>query len=1572
MAVLVLGTPSVSAATAQVTELSPPSGNATKFSKLEWTMRISKEYPNPFYSYDPTDTPQANPSNMTWHGVDGVTVDMVVAVPGSSNSIRVPGFYFQDYKRLLADGQEVLGKSGVPVWKFRYTPSRAGTYQYYVSIQDKEGTTRYPQTGTLSFTVADSNEDGFVRTSSKDSRFLAYDSGKPFVPIGAGQQWYPDRNRKSFSYEEIFSTFQSNGVNFLRIWDEFDFALGVEGAQTVWSVSTDPLGAARGVEIQTANVRSGLRAARPAQNDPWYQRVAVASPNVPHRFTAWVKYANLSGSGARLYVKTGVQASGGQIRGQSPTLTGTQAAWQEISFDFTPGADTLSVVLENNSGGQLYVDDVVVGPIVNSSVSYSILTDGDFERHFAKGNPGNDPDANRSLPRQFGNYMNPHTSFMLDKIIESAQARDVFIQLCSCSGPWFTWPEDPDVHSWSPAWVLKSWQRNFRYRVARWGYSPAVLAWEKHNEHGHIPPGDEIYTFYQNYGEYQKQVDIYGHLRTTSQNSQAYSPGLWSSNAMDLANYHDYLDFRSSPYTTLSNDEVNLIQRFAWCLRSITSATSSYCNGLGLGDGSSWTSGHKPWVWGEIGVQQNGNNIQGGEAGARFLHNIVWTGLFSPIGTTPLDWFQDAEDATSRAAKWAARKAASTYFSTVDYDGGKFVYFTTPNDLPPGYATNLDRVTTTNTDIRAYAMRREDRKAVYAWVQNRNHVWSRASTQTQPASATLTFPNLDNGTYTLRFFNTRTGQVTQEQSVSVSNNSASVSVSNVSNDIAIKIENTSGLPTVAPSPTGTPEVTPNPRMGTGDVNGDGTVSFADIQALFAQWYVQAAGTIDQYVDGIVNSFDYAVVVKNLAVVPSITPPTSTPVPTATPTNAPTPTPTVIVTLAPSPTLTPPPQSSNEWTQYGGNAQRTSFVPAEVPTPWRWKWAWNGPTSTNTVVSGKFRLPQGVQPVTGASRVYVAAGNNGVYALNISNGSEVWNARPGGAINSTVAYDAATNSVFAVSTNGTIYKLNSANGSVAGSYATGATSTFPLHPVVTDSFVAFSMGNAIVALNKTTMQSIWSYDAGSPVDTAPTYSSRRNLLIAGSRDLHFHAVNAATGARVWRVKPTVRTNYPNTGTYGRTAMGTSDAEVAYGWPVVSDQNDLVIVKYRLDWNTMWTWSPWPVTNAQMRSNLDGMPNQQSFFALDLSNGVKRFTMNLSHGGFGDGDDMPMGPMPVIKTLPDGNQVAYAIIRGDNRSEFDGRDDSKFGEVLLNNSTVSGYTQGEVRFIAYNNYGWTNGGGYSNMPTDEMPFLTMAGNHILGGHWMAGKTLAVENRDATRGSFSAPITSRALPHIVSSTNATATSGCSNSSSHYCSADTIYQEGDRRSFAGPSFYTYWGTYSPAVYDQFWTLYASYIVSNNLVIYRSTDGAVIALESGNPTARGVSQPIVAGATDSQEKASTGPDVIPFGSARSFVGQEKVVEGTVVSVFDNQKAVYITFTEPHGGNYFARISGDAYGKIGSRAMSQIKPGVTIRISGFIDMYQGDPVTYISDMSQITVVREAVSDASPHFLQRLFNVLLPR
>jgi outer membrane protein assembly factor BamB len=638
-----------------------------------------------------------------------------------------------------------------------------------------------------------------------------------------------------------------------------------------------------------------------------------------------------------------------------------------------------------------------------------------------------------------------------------------------------------------------------------------------------------------------------------------------------------------------------------------------------------------------------------------------------------------------------------------------------------------------------------------------------------------------------------------------------------------------------------------------------------------------------------------------------------------------------------PTPTPGPVTpTGNWTQHAHDALHTGFTTEVVSTPWRWKWSWNGSNASGGVVSGKFGLPRGSQPVTGGGRVYVSAGSRGVYALNNGNGAQVWNRNPGGSINSTPAYDPASDSLFVVSSNGHLYRLNASTGATTGDFNAQATSTLPLPPALLGDRVYFSMGNKVFAISRTTVGQVWAYDAGSPVHTPPAYSPSTGLVVAVSEDLYVHGIRNSDGGRAWRVKPA-----PLSG--GNPGDNSNNAEVKYGWPVIAEVHGLVLIKLRLDWQTMWTWNPWPSSNAQMRSNLNGSPDQQALYALRLSDGGIAFRTNVGHGGFGDGGNMPMGPQPVVKRFSDGSEVAYVVMRGSpcQGSPCDGRYDSHLGEMLLDGSTVSGFQAGDVRFMDNTHF-----------PTDEQPQLSMAGDQLFGGHWMFGIAHQILNRAANRGaSAGTPITTSNLPHII-----TSSSSCPFSASHYCSSLT--QDGDQRTIPG-GFYIYRG--AGKVYDQYWSGYASWIISGSNIYYVSTDGAVVALESG-PTVQEADVPVEEPALE-----AAAPQVldqpISYTQARESAGSIAAVEGQVQFMFNNGKAVLLGFENPHEGAFKAMILKADWGNFSAQPDQLFGPGQTIRVHGQIEWYQGDPVIYVHTPDQIEVTGEASIPISKQLAQ---------
>jgi len=654
--------------------------------------------------------------------------------------------------------------------------------------------------------------------------------------------------------------------------------------------------------------------------------------------------------------------------------------------------------------------------------------------------------------------------------------------------------------------------------------------------------------------------------------------------------------------------------------------------------------------------------------------------------------------------------------------------------------------------------------------------------------------------------------------------------------------------------------------------------------------------------------------------------------------------------------------SQEWTQHGHDARRTGYTPQYVPTPWRWRWSWNGPNASGGIAAGHHTLPRNVQPITGGGYVFIADGANGVRVLSKTDGTVVRTISPGGNCNATPAYDPSSGMLYIPSSNGNLYKVNPANGTVVGSYNAG--SAIVGAPCLITGRVFVSAGNHVRAVNTADMSPAWSYDAGSPLRTPPSYSPSRDCVVAGSYDLYVHAVNngtASPGSRKWRVKPTVcdPSDDPNS------SYDNNLATFMWNWPVVAEVHGLVLVKTQIDKYSMWRWSPWPSDNAQMRANLQNVPTDQVLFAIDLDDGSVPFICNVGHGGWGDGDIMPMGPAPVVKRLDDGGEVVYAVVRGIGP---DGNWDSQFGEMVLDSTTVSGYLAGYVRFIQYGNLygrglGWPSP--YNNCdfpPSDEQPFISVSSNIVFGGHWALGIGARITDRSASRGTPSNPIRSEPIPHFVTSTNQNG-GVPSFSASHYSNTGFAHQPDWRAVPYG--FYIYWDQGN--VYDAYWSYYACWVVSEDVILYRSCDSAVICLENGNPMARtqddawwsyaahgdGIADETHLVETlnpGAKERPATGPAVIPFEEAADHIGEEKTVVGEIRSICNNGKAVYLGFRNPHHGVLVVRIMKPHWDAFPQPPDRWYRVGDVIQVTGRIQWYQNDPVIYVTEPGQIRVI----------------------
>ncbi len=626
--------------------------------------------------------------------------------------------------------------------------------------------------------------------------------------------------------------------------------------------------------------------------------------------------------------------------------------------------------------------------------------------------------------------------------------------------------------------------------------------------------------------------------------------------------------------------------------------------------------------------------------------------------------------------------------------------------------------------------------------------------------------------------------------------------------------------------------------------------------------------------------------------------------------------------------------ATEWSQHAHDAMRTSYTIQTVPPPWRLRWIWNGATASGGIakVTQKGSLPRNVQPVTGGGRVYIAAEGDGVYALSESTGQTLWQRGGIGDVRSTAAYDAATQAVFVVSSNGRLYKLRASDGAILGSFNSNQTSGLPLPPAVLSDRVLFAMGNAVFAVDKQTLQPLWTYNAGSGLTVAvpPAYSPSRNVVsVATEPDLYVHAINNQDGSRKWRVRPVdSRRRFED------------PTEYRYGWPVIADGAGYVLVKARLPWSLMWT--PWPQTNPEIRQFLTNNPGHQALFVLDLDDGSVPYIANVAHGGYGDNDDLPMGPQPVVKRLPNGKEVVYIIVRATHAYPPEWNWDSHFGEMALDDSTVSGLQGGDVRFIAYD---WPpNPDVVPFLPTDEQPNVSMAGDYLFGGHWEAGFAMRILDRSDSRGSFQNKIVTQRLDTAVTSQD---DPRCPFSASHYCVG---YLKNTREYDRG--FYIYYG--QDAVYDEYWSEYAVWVVSNDNLYFRSADGAILALTHGSPqtTAFQAEETASAAAVPGIQAGVEPNGVLAPEQAREFAGSQAVVSGRLEYVFNNGKQVLLGFSNPHRGNFKIIVRKADWGHFSKPVEEIYRVGQVVQVSGLIEWYQGDPVIYAKEPAQIIILSD--------------------
>ncbi len=536
-----------------------------------------------------------------------------------------------------------------------------------------------------------------------------------------------------------------------------------------------------------------------------------------------------------------------------------------------------------------------------------------------------------------------------------------------------------------------------------------------------------------------------------------------------------------------------------------------------------------------------------------------------------------------------------------------------------------------------------------------------------------------------------------------------------------------------------------------------------------------------------------------------------------------------------------------WHQHAYDPQRTGWAPFQLK-PWidqpggstSWKYAWQRDDLQT-------RSQYQVYPVAGAGKLYVAAADNTLYAVDLSSGDPVWSISPGGDLYSTPAFDPQSEAVY-VTGGANLYRIDQ-SGQRTHTYSAGVNlETSPL--LVGDYVYLTSTDGRLHKVNKHTLSvgdGGWIYDPGVSINqtTMPSYSASRGLVIyASDPDLKVRAVDEVTGELRWAFAA------PNTYRCieGSDWMGEQCVEFRHGWPVVADQEGVVFARLRMTYQDSWDFSGYyddpefpippgmgqsPANNVEIRQLLQQRRDIQPLFALDLDTGQEAFIPLVKSSGFFDGY-LNHGPMPAIRTLPDGHQVAYLLfstsktchLAGDPQTTWCGnREDTTVGEMVLNDlglirgcDSASRVCQaGELRYVDF----------FYIVRGDEHGFLSGSGDTVFHSNWysvLEGATI-IDRSQGLGATWDDPIKTVFTPFVIDQETSC---DCAYTSSHYCQ-NRLIGEGKDDCNMGRYFPEGFYFYKTTDYADTsgWNINPYVMVSDGYIIVRNIDASLMAIRA-------------------------------------------------------------------------------------------------------------------------------------------------
>ncbi|MEV4422128.1 PQQ-binding-like beta-propeller repeat protein [Patulibacter sp. NPDC049589] len=227
----------------------------------------------------------------------------------------------------------------------------------------------------------------------------------------------------------------------------------------------------------------------------------------------------------------------------------------------------------------------------------------------------------------------------------------------------------------------------------------------------------------------------------------------------------------------------------------------------------------------------------------------------------------------------------------------------------------------------------------------------------------------------------------------------------------------------------------------------------------------------------------------------------------------------------------------DWPMYGGNAQRTRYLPSAAPEPLR------PPFVERWGVTGRVLLE--FPPVLCGRRIYSLRNDGLLRAVDRRTGEVVWRKRIGSLAASAPACGGRRVYATVLRRNrfvkgGEAVALRSTNGHRV--WQVRLASRTESSPLLTDDRVVFGTESGdVLALNRSSGRVVWRYRAGAPVKAAVARDG--DALFVGDYSGKMHSIWLRSGRRRW-VRPLGGRLYSTPAVaYGRVFVGNVDGSVA---------------------------------------------------------------------------------------------------------------------------------------------------------------------------------------------------------------------------------------------------------------------------------------------------------------------------------------------------------------------------------------------------------------------------------------------